>query len=141
MFVKYNFKLPGSKKLLTLNIICSDNPLCIIFTLFSHSSRFANLTFWTCGFISMSNIKTWSDHLILASERFHQQMAKLFTARLIHGHQPQDLLLATITSIPKDNQADIYSDSNYRGIALCSSISKIYDIIFLKRNGTELLTH
>ena len=27
------------------------------------------------------------------------------------------------------------------GIALCSSISKIYYIIFLKRNATELLTH
>ena len=51
-----------------------------------------------------------TDHLILAPERLHRQIAMLFTAMLIHGHQPDDLLLATITSIPKDNQADIYSD-------------------------------
>ena len=57
-----------------------------------------------------------SDHLNLASERLHRQIAMLVSAMLIHGHQPEDLLLATITSIPKDNQADIYiySDSNSR---------------------------
>ena len=64
-------------------------------------------------------------------------MKNIYSGYWLHGRK----LLATITSIPKDNQADICSDSNYRGTALWSSISKIYDIIFLKRNGTELLTH
>ena len=32
-----------------------------------------------------------SDHLILAPERLHRQIAKLFIAMLIHGHQRDDL--------------------------------------------------
>jgi hypothetical protein len=42
-----------------------------------------------------------SSHLIYSSQKYFSQLAKLFTAMLVHGHQPNALLLATIISIPK----------------------------------------
>ena len=62
------------------------------------------------------------------------------TSVFIHGHQPNALLLATISSIPKDNQGDICSDANYRGIALSSCIGKVLDKLILWRNSKELTT-
>ena len=64
----------------------------------------------------------------------------LLRAIYVHGHQPEALLLATIISIPKDSKGDMCSDSNYRGIALCCSISKVLDRLFLWKNSSGLLT-
>jgi hypothetical protein len=58
----------------------------------------------------------------------------------VHGHHPDATLLATICSIPKDYSASLSDTSNYRGIALSSSISKVFDLIFLKRNALYLNT-
>lgn len=51
--------------------------------------------------------------------------------------EPQDvanILLGTITSIPKDNRENVLSSNNYRGIPLCSAISKIIDIVIIQRH-------
>jgi hypothetical protein len=58
----------------------------------------------------------------------------------MHGHQPEALLLATIVSIPKDKNGDICSDTNYRGIALSSSIGKVLDRLLLWNNKKQLAT-
>lgn len=67
-------------------------------------------------------------------------MAQLFSAILIHGYIPQELLLSTIFSIPKDTKGDLCADSNYRGISLISSLSKVMDIVIMQRNSNKLLT-
>ena len=42
----------------------------------------------------------------------------MFNAMLTHGFNPEDILLSTIISIPKDNRGSMNSSDNYRGISL-----------------------
>ena len=39
----------------------------------------------------------------------------MFNAMITHGFNPEDLLLSTIISIPKDNRGSMNSSDNYRG--------------------------
>ena len=55
----------------------------------------------------------------------------MFNAMLTHGFNPEDLLLSTIISIPKDNRGSIKSSDNYRGISLSNSICKLYDYVLI----------
>ena len=64
----------------------------------------------------------------------------LLTTANKHGYMPCDLLLSTLCSIPKDLRANICSSDNYRGIALSSCLSKIYDLTVLNRYNKELST-
>jgi hypothetical protein len=89
---------------------------------------------------SDGDVGLFSTHLLMSSELFRDQLAKLITAILTHGHQPKTVLLATIASIPKDNRGNICDSNNYRGITLCSSISKLIELIIMKRYGHLLHT-
>ena len=51
------------------------------------------------------------------------------SSMLVHGYNAADLLSSTIISIPKDARGDMSRSDNYRGIALCNSICKLFDII------------
>jgi flagellar biosynthesis regulator FlaF len=81
-----------------------------------------------------------SCHLIHASDRFLHHLTALINAMLTHGHLAPVLLRATIISIPKDYSKSLQDDNNYRGTALCSSISKLLDIIMLLRNRNAMKT-
>ena len=81
-----------------------------------------------------------SSHLLYGSQLYFHHLSCLFTSMYIHGHQASPLLNATIVSIPKDYSKSLEVDSNYRGIALCCSISKLYDLIMLARNSDFLST-
>ena len=59
---------------------------------------------------------------------------------LTHGFNPEDLLLSTIISIPKDNRGSMNSSDNYRGIFLSNSICKLYDYVFIDLNMDYLKT-
>ena len=48
---------------------------------------------------------------------------------LHHGHNPDYILEAVISSIPKNSKGDINSSDNYRGIALSSDLGKVLDLI------------
>ena len=89
---------------------------------------------------SDGNTSLMSTHLLLSSELYKSRLALLLTSMITHGYQPQQLLLVTVTSIPKDNRGSLCDSSNYRGITLCSSISKVFDIIMLHRYGHLLNT-
>merc|ERR1711884_531721 len=71
---------------------------------------------------------TFSDHFIHCSHRMRVVLSLLINCMLVHGFSPDDLLEAVIVSIPNDVKGDLCSDSNYRGIALCSALCKIIDI-------------
>ena len=61
-----------------------------------------------------------SDHLLLASDIFLQQLALMLTSILTHGYQPKDILLGTITSIPKTVEATfvaVKTTEESRGVA------------------------
>ena len=81
-----------------------------------------------------------SDHIIYSHPRFREFIGKMVTAIIVHGHMPRDLLLGTIVSIPKDNRASLITSSNYRGITLCSALSKLIDVIIILRYSDILLT-
>ena len=81
-----------------------------------------------------------SDHVKHAPKRLHTLLSLLLTTSIRHGYMPDDLLLATLSSIPKDPRADLCNSENYRGIALSSCLSKIFDIIVLKKHSKLLCT-
>ena len=83
---------------------------------------------------------TFSDHFIHCSHRMRVVLSLLINCMLVHGFSPDDLLEAVIVSIPKDVKGDLCSDSNYRGIALCSALCKIIDIIILDKYLDRLIT-
>ena len=81
-----------------------------------------------------------SDHIKHAPKRLHTLIAIMLTTVRRHGHMPNDLLMAIITSIPKDRGANLCSSDNYRGISLSSCLAKIHDIVILKKYGNILAT-
>ena len=64
----------------------------------------------------------------------------MFNAMLIHGFNPEDLLLSTIISISKDNRDLMNSSDNYRGISLSNSICKLYNYVCIDLNIEYLKT-
>ena len=76
-----------------------------------------------------------SDHIINISNKLFIMLSTMFNAMLTHGFNPEDLLLSTIISIPKDNRGSMKSNDNYRDIFLSNSICKLYDYVFIDLNG------
>ncbi len=69
---------------------------------------------------------------------FDFHVSQLFSSMLTHGCTPEELSIATLTSIPKDLQESITNSNNYRGIALGSIFCKIYDTIMINRYSDKL---
>ena len=82
-----------------------------------------------------------SDHVVNSSRRFLViNLSILMSSMLVHGYNAADLLSSTIISIPKDARRDMSRSDNYRGIALCNSICKLFDIILMKKCSDVLCT-
>jgi len=71
-----------------------------------------------------------SDHFINACDEFNIHVAMLFSALLVHGLAPDDLVSGTLIPIPKGKNVNITDSSNYRAIALSSIFGKVFDLIF-----------
>ena len=96
------------------------------------------------GFDSQNGIKSlkhdkcdgsegmYSNHLLLSSEIFREHVASLFTVMLRHGYNPEYMLEAIISFIPKNAKESIQCSENYRDIALCSALSKVFDHIIIQ---------
>jgi hypothetical protein len=84
--------------------------------------------------------KLFSDHILYAPEIMLKCLSYLFCGMMVHGHTPDCLLKSTLVSIPKNVRGDLSSDENYRGISLCSSIFKLYEIVILHKQGYCLQT-
>ena len=81
-----------------------------------------------------------SNMVIHAPDSWLKMLAALITSMLNHGYYPEILRKATITSLVKDKTGDVCSSSNYRGIALSSSINKVIDWIILLVNKQTMIT-
>ena len=81
-----------------------------------------------------------SDHVVNSSNRFLVILSILMSSMLVHGYNATDLLSSTIISIPKDARGDMSRSDNYRGIALCNCICKLFDIILMKKYSDVLCT-
>ena len=75
-----------------------------------------------------------TDHLIHGTRKLNTYLSLLFTSMLTHAATPYDMLLSTIIPIPKNKRKSLNDSENYRGIALSSSICKLFDWILLISN-------
>ncbi len=82
----------------------------------------------------------YSNLFIYALPIMHILLSILFSSMLSHGHNPEEMLKAVLVSIPKDLKQLISSSDNYRGIALCSILCKIFDLIIIIQNSNKLNT-
>ena len=83
---------------------------------------------------------TYSDHFINCSDAMKIMITKLINAMIVHGFTPNDLLEAVVVSIPKDLRGNLCADDNYRGIALCSALCKVIDLIFMDKYSDLIIT-
>ena len=53
---------------------------------------------------------------------------------LKHGYAPEDMLMSTVETIPKNKKKSLNGSNNYRGIALSSIIGKVLELLILNSN-------
>ena len=77
---------------------------------------------------------TDSDHFIYSSRLFKIYITLMVNSMFTHEYTPSSLIESVINSIPKDLRGDMCNKDNYRGIALCSALCKLVDIL---RSGRD----
>jgi exonuclease III len=82
----------------------------------------------------------FSEHYTYASPKIACILSLLFNSCIIHGFLPKELMDTVIVPIVKDKKADITSMDNYRPIAITCIVSKILEIVLLKRCSEFLYT-
>ena len=83
---------------------------------------------------------TDSNHFINCSHKMKVLFTLMINSMLRHGFTPNDLLESVIISIPKDVRGNLCVDDNYRGIALCSALCKVIDLIIIDKYSDKLIT-
>ena len=92
-----------------------------------------------CGKLDGSR-GTDSDHFVCYSRKFKTPLSLLVSSMFVYGYTISRLLEAVICSIPKDLRGDLCSSNNCRGIALCSALCKLIDLIIIDKYGDKLIT-
>ena len=77
-----------------------------------------------------------NDHLIYAPMICYVLLSFL----LVHGYLPDDMLGSTIVTIPKNVKFNICQSENYRGVSLCSPVSKLYEYVVLNTYSSNMTT-
>lgn len=81
-----------------------------------------------------------TNHLKYAGPIINYHLSILLSSILVHGFLPADLCRGTTIPIPKGNHANLTVSDNYRGITLCSTFLRIFDMIVLSRYSDCLST-
>ena len=79
-----------------------------------------------------------SDHVINGGPKLFTMLSLLFQSMLVHGYTPKLLLKYVIISIPKNLKGNLSNSDNYRGITLCNSLCKLFDLIIINICKEEL---
>ena len=74
-----------------------------------------------------------SDHLLNLQPEAVECIAVLLDSMLNHATVPSDLIRSVLIPLMKDKSGMIDDASNYRGIALSNSMSKVLELIILER--------
>ena len=75
-----------------------------------------------------------SDYLINASPLFYVYLSHLFTNMLYYCFTPKSFCISTMIPIPKSSNKDTSDLRIYRGIALSSLLSKLFDSCIISLN-------
>ena len=81
-----------------------------------------------------------SDHFIKGSYSLYSHLANLFTMMIWHGYSPDGFNISTIQPLMKDKRKTANSSSNYRAIALCSPLAKVFDWLILSKFNDNFAT-
>ena len=79
-----------------------------------------------------------SEHFLKAPKAMYTHIAQLFSAWLSHGYIPQFILLSTLIPLIKDRIGDKSDLNNYRAIALCALLMKLFDLVILNIHSQSL---
>jgi exonuclease III len=89
----------------------------------------------TCGLDGV-----YAEHLKHVNKKLSVILSLCFNAMLIHNYLPDVFMKTIIVPIVKDKKGDISSSDNFRPIAITCVISKVFEIIILKRHSAVLET-
>ena len=98
----------------------------------------------TCGVKMLKRNKRdgtlnlFTDNLIHGTNRLFVLLSILLTAIVVHGYSPYEMLYGVMTPIPKVSGTT--DSSNFRAITLCTTMSKLMDVIVLKKCKNVLYT-
>ena len=81
--------------------------------------------------IGCDNVHT--SHLLCSPDSFLDLLAKLFSACIIHGYLPLDMIKGTINPLVKDCHGDLSNSDNYRPVMLSSVFLKLFEYCLLIR--------
>ena len=81
-----------------------------------------------------------TNHFKAASHRLHVLLSLLFNSMLIHGVAPEEMILGTMSPLIKDPRKTKQCSDNYRSLTIGTSISKIFDMILLKKDSDNFAT-
>ena len=90
---------------------------------------------WADGYLGLS-----SDCVINAPQRLKTLLSLLFRMMTTHGYAPDELLIGTMSPIPKGKGFTASLDK-YRAITLISSILKLYGYALIDVQGQALSTN
>ena len=82
----------------------------------------------------------YSEHFKYSHDKISILLCLLFNAMLIHGYIPSDAMDTIIVPIIKDKKGDCTDKDNYRPVAITCVISKILELVILKRCESALST-
>jgi hypothetical protein len=67
-------------------------------------------------------------------------LSMLFNTMIIHGYSPDGLNTSTIQPLVKNKCKSLNDSANFRAIALCSPMAKIFDWVILNKNLDNFAT-
>ena len=83
----------------------------------------------------------YPESYIYAGYGMHILLSMLFSAVMMHGYMPNMMMHSIISPIVKDKNKDLTDFNNYRGIALATASSKIFEFVLLNRYENLLNTN
>ena len=86
------------------------------------------------------NLGLCTDHIINGPHELHVCLALLFSAMISHGTCPPTMMASTVIPIPKNIKKSLSESKNYRGVALNSPLSKLFELVILSNNRDILRT-
>ena len=72
-----------------------------------------------------------AEHLQFGGASLILHLTSIFNAILATGHTPAPFLHGHVIPIPKGHDRDLHNPSNYRGISLLSTISKVLEKVLM----------